>query len=106
MVNYRGPRLIRPLVRALGIAVFDRITEINSLLYDPSSSRIERADLAAMDSLERVSMIQKSAKQVSESNRKQFVDRIPPCRLGNQRSVANQVDAEILSAPFFLGCAD
>ncbi|MGB7347500.1 MAG: hypothetical protein WBD20_24980 [Pirellulaceae bacterium] len=106
MVNYQGPRLIRRLINALDVDIFDRITEIESERYDLSNVRLTVDDIKAMDSLQRIAITRKSVRNVQQDDVKLVEAKVPLCRQGELRTVGSRIEMDVAPMPLFLGCAD
>jgi len=106
VVDYQGPRVIRPLVNALGVTFFDRVTAIESDLNKVTDFRLTKSDIEVMESLQRITVRRKSNKDINQADVDFVIDAIPDCRKRIVQNTGNEITVSTASASFFLGCTD
>ncbi len=97
MVDYRGPRVLKPLVLALDIHMFNRITNVELDYMSDLSVRLGNHDISELDDLELIEIkrIFKSPKNLeSISALKESI----PCRKIKLESLSGE--SEILACSF------
>ncbi|MGI9472670.1 MAG: hypothetical protein ACR2NZ_14110 [Rubripirellula sp.] len=95
MVNYQGPKSLRPIVEAFDIPMFDRVQKINYRVTDLSEIQLEKNDVARLHDLERISVSRRGVQLVDESEIRAAHDLVPACRLLGVESVKNQINIDV-----------
>ena len=103
MVNYQGPEVIRSLVEAMKIPIFNRISQINYEYKDLSKIPLDRELVAGMHELKHISVSNRSEKLVNEVDAKSVQDIVPPCRLASVDKTSNQINIKV-NPGFTLAC--
>ena len=105
MVNYRGPRAIRPLVEALEIPIFNRVSEINYLVRDVGEIRLEKDEVASLHQLDEIVVTKQGAKPVVDSEVQTVSELVPACRLKNVEKTKNQISLQVSQGSRFACCS-
>ena len=95
--------MIRGLVEAMEIPIFNRVSQINYMFKDLSDIQLDKEDVARMHELEQISVSKRSGKLVDESDIKAVGDIVPPCRLASVHTTENQI--KINPGFTFLSCS-
>lgn len=95
MVHYRGPRLIRPIINAIGTNIFDRITELHFVRNDFANPPIISDDITEMKSLEKISLTQKSYRILDQDDVQKMVAIIPDQRAGELRTAKSRAEVDL-----------
>lgn len=98
--------MVRTLVEAMEIPIFNRVTQLNYSYKDLSDIPLDKADVARLRELERISVSKRNRKQrVNESDVKLIRDFVPPCRLASMNKTKNQIDIKVAPGSTYVGCA-
>ncbi len=103
MVNYRGPALLRRIVGAFEIPLFNRVNEINYRVSKLDEIVMASDDLARFHELEKVSVVKRGSKRINESDLEASAALVPPCRIAALEDDGNQIQITVnRGSPF--GC--
>ena len=83
------------MVQAMGIPIFNRISEISYVFRDLSEIQLETEDVARMHDLEHISVSKRNETIVNESDVKTVRDIVPPCRLASLGKIVNQIKIKV-----------
>ena len=104
MVDYRGPQFLRPVIQHLGISIFDRVQQFDYKIRNTEGLRLTREDYSKFRSLEKITVSKRVQPPMTNTQIKQFVDAVPPCRLDQAEFVDGSLTIEVKSG--FLCCPD
>lgn len=95
MVDYQGPEVLRELVTALDVPIFNRIQRISYVLSDVNKIPLGKTEVARLSELNEISVVKKGKQPISTTEAKTIGDLVPACQLVSVKQSKNQVDVKL-----------
>ena len=94
--------MFRPLVDALGITAFDRITHLKYRAPYGTGAKIDSQAVSQIEHLERISVDAAPGVRLAE----EFKKSVPPCRLETVTTTESSATATLSTDTLAFGCSD
>ena len=71
------------MIQATELPLFDRVSQINYRVADPTQIKLAREDVVRMRELRQITVAKKRARTLSDTEVHAVTDIVPPCRLAS-----------------------
>lgn len=97
--------MIRPLVEALEIPIFNRVSEISYHVRDLSEIQLKKEEVASFHELDQILISKQGAKPVDDNDVEAATSIVPTCRLEAVGKTKNQISLDVSAGSRFACCS-